>query len=273
MSNNRGAQRKGRGRQTRQKEHRESRPITLRPIVTAVLVDGGFYRRRARTLFGVKSPEERANELVRYARRHISKSRSSLYRIFYYDCPPSEKVLFHPLTRQQVNLATTDQFEWTNQFFDALTHKRKVALRRGEELDTQNGYALKIDPLKKLCAGQLAIGDLTENDFKLEITQKGVDMRIGLDIASLAERGTVNQIVMITGDSDFVPAAKHARRSGIDFILDPMWARITTSLSEHVDGIRQCVSNYPENLSDPLHADNLEGSQREAMPGEDDEEV
>lgn len=260
-------------RTNRRRDYERERPVHLRPIITAVLIDGGFYRRRAYTLFGDKTPEDRANEMVRYARRHISKSRSSLYRIFYYDCPPSEKVLFHPLTRQQVNLASTDQFKWTNEFFDSLTHKRKVALRRGEELETQNGYALKTDPLKKLCSGSMQVTDLTEKDFKLEITQKGVDMRIGLDIASIAESGTVNQIVMITGDSDFVPAAKHARRAGIDFILDPMWATVTTSLSEHVDGIRQCVFNFPENEKDPLHVKNLNAGTKDEVVPEDDEEL
>ncbi|WP_216387278.1 NYN domain-containing protein [Arcanobacterium phocae] len=106
---------------------------------------------------------------------------------------------------------------------------------------------------KKLLAGRIAIEDLSERDFELDIVQKGVDMRIGLDIASLAERQFANQIIMISGDSDFVPAAKHARRSGIDFILDPMWAKIAPSLSEHVDGIRQCVLPPPDNLDDPLH--------------------
>jgi uncharacterized LabA/DUF88 family protein len=80
-------------------------------------------------------------------------------------------------------------------------------------------------------------------------------MRIGLDIASLAENRLVNQIIMISGDSDFVPAAKHARRSGIDFILDPMWASIAPSLSEHVDGVRECVNKPPQNRHDPLHAE------------------
>ncbi len=266
------AQNRSKEKRNRRQENEASRPVYLRPVITAVLIDGGFYRRRAYSLFGEKTPEDRANEMVKYARRHIGKSRSSLYRIFYYDCPPSEKVLFHPLTRSQVNLAATDQFKWTNEFFKALTHKRKVALRRGEELETQNGYVLKKEPLKKLCAGTLRVEDLQEQDFKLEITQKGVDMRIGLDIASLAESGTVNQIVMITGDSDFVPAAKHARRSGIDFILDPMWATVATSLSEHVDGIRQCVFNYPENLKDPLHVNNL-GAGSKGQAAEEDEEL
>ena len=46
---------------------------------------------------------------------------------------------------------------------------------------------------------------------------------------------------MISGDSDFVPAAKLARREGIDFILDPMKASIRPDLFEHIDGMRTKV--------------------------------
>jgi len=63
-------------------------------------------------------------------------------------------------------------------------------------------------------------------------------MRIGLDIASMAFKKQVNQIILVAGDSDFVPAAKLARREGIDFILDPMWATIRDDLHEHIDGLR-----------------------------------
>lgn len=41
--------------------------------------------------------------------------------------------------------------------------------------------------------------------------QKGVDMKIGLDIASLAYKKQLDQIILISGDSDFVPVAKLAR--------------------------------------------------------------
>ena len=81
------------------------------------------------------------------------------------------------------------------------------------------------------------------SDIHLEIAQKGVDMRIGLDIASLAQKRLVDQIVLIAGDSDFVPAAKHARREGIDFILDPMWQPIKPSLKEHIDGLHTPCKN------------------------------
>ena len=63
-------------------------------------------------------------------------------------------------------------------------------------------------------------------------------MRIGVDISSLAFKRQVNQIILISGDSDFVPAAKQARREGIDFILDPMRSTIKDDLFEHIDGIR-----------------------------------
>lgn len=225
--------------------------------VTAILVDGGFYRRRAAALFGHKNPRDRADELKEYCRRHLRYHRSKLYRIFYYDCPPSDKVIFHPLTQTQVNLAKTDDFKWMNEFHEALMKKRKLALRRGENLESQNGYQLKSGPLKALMAGRIERSDLTEDDFYLDIKQKGVDMRIGLDIASLAANGIVSQIVMISGDSDFVPAAKHARRMGIDFVLDPMWARISSSLNEHIDGLYESVAKPPKNKSDPLHVDNM----------------
>ena len=45
-------------------------------------------------------------------------------------------------------------------------------------------------------------------------------------------------IILISGDSDFVPAAKQARREGIDFILDPMRSPIKEDLFEHIDGMR-----------------------------------
>ena len=51
-------------------------------------------------------------------------------------------------------------------------------------------------------------------------------------------------IVLFSGDSDFVPAAKLARRERIDFILDPMMANVEPQLFEHIDGLKS-VSPYP----------------------------
>ena len=59
-----------------------------------------------------------------------------------------------------------------------------------------------------------------------------------VDITSLAMKRMVKQIVLVSGDGDFVPAAKLARREGIDVVLDPMWSNISDALHEHIDGLR-----------------------------------
>ena len=99
---------------------------------TAILVDGGFYRKQAKFLFGEKSPEQRAYELVEYCHRHLKESygtHNELYRIFYYDCYPSEKTIYNPLTKKSVNLKKSELYSWSNELFSELSKKRKLALR------------------------------------------------------------------------------------------------------------------------------------------------
>lgn len=231
---------------------------------TAILVDGGFYRKQANYLFGKKPPILRADELIEYCHRHLNDSRNKqekhyrdLYRIFYYDCPPSKKTIYNPVTQKSVNLEKSEQYKWTNDFFNALATKRKVALRMGELLESNAGYELKPDILKKLLKKEIVVDELTTDDLTLDIQQKGVDMRIGLDIASLAHKGLVDQIILIAGDSDFVPAAKYARREGIDFILDPMYHTIKENLNIHIDGLKTRTKRPPDNVKDSLHISNI----------------
>lgn len=69
---------------------------------TAILVDGGFYRRRAQIAFGDISAQNHAIELASYCRRHLNshgENNNELYRIFYYDCPPTSKRIFHPFCK------------------------------------------------------------------------------------------------------------------------------------------------------------------------------
>lgn len=210
---------------------------------TAILVDGGFYRRRAQIILGDTDAKTRADELINYCRRHLKlhgENNNDLYRIFYYDCPPASKNLYHPFLKKQIDLSKTDLYMWMNQFLDELKKKRKVAIRLGKLAEEQACYTIRTDIVKKLYNGNKNFADLTEQDFCLNIDQKGVDMKIGLDIASMAYKKQVDQIVLISGDSDFVSAAKLARREGIDFILDPLGAPIKPDLFEHIDGLRTC---------------------------------
>ena len=213
---------------------------------TAILVDGGFYRRRAFTAYGNKSPQERAEELTEYCKRHLKwhGENSELYRIFYYDCYPMTKQIYHPLLKTAIDFSKSDTYSWSIDFFNELKKKRKFALRMGELAEQQAHYELKPGVVNKILNGSKHLSDLVEQDFVIKVDQKGVDMKIGLDIASLAYKKQVDQIVLISGASDFVSAAKLARREGIDFILDALHTNIKPNLFEHIDGLRTCDNSF-----------------------------
>ena len=203
----------------------------------AVLVDGGFYLKRAQNLRGDATPEERAKELVGYCRAHAKHEDAEIYRIFYYDCDPAEKQAYHPLHDRTFNLKKSAEHDWKIDFFKALSTKRKVAIRKGQALEGSCRYVLKREVAEALVKGKKTRDELTDDDFMLDIQQKGVDVRIGFDLALITLKNYADQIVLITGDSDFVPAAKFARRNGIDFILDPMWHPFRDELGIHIDGM------------------------------------
>jgi len=49
-------------------------------------------------------------------------------------------------------------------------------------------------------------------DLEPVFIQKGVDMRIGLDIASLALKRLVDAIVLVTADADMIPSMNRVPR-------------------------------------------------------------
>ncbi len=72
-------------------------------------------------------------------------------------------------------------------------------------------------------------------DLVPNITQKGVDLRIGMDIARLSLREMVRAIVVVTGDSDLIPAFKFARREGVRVYLECLGHGVRRDLKAHVD--------------------------------------
>ena len=206
---------------------------------TAILVDGGYYRVRSRDLWGNKIPSVRAQELFNYCMLHITEPQDprELYRIFYYDCPPMTRTIRHPLTGNDMDYSTMAGTKWSNDFYRELSEKPRTAMRMGELAETTASFILKDNILSELLSGEKNISSLQESDFRVDVKQKGVDMRVGLDVASLAYEKHVNQIILIAGDSDFLPAIKMARKNGINFILDPMKQKPKHSMIEHVDMI------------------------------------
>uniref|UniRef100_A0A7V4XUQ0 NYN domain-containing protein n=1 Tax=Acidobacterium capsulatum TaxID=33075 RepID=A0A7V4XUQ0_9BACT len=219
---------------------------------TAILIDGGYFLKRFPSCYPGRDRRDPA--LVARTAFEISLSHlkevfgrrdsgtetiltRELHRIFFYDCPPLQKRAHYPVSRRPVDFSKTAEATFRLGLHQELRKTRKMALRLGHLAD-HGEWQLRPGILKSILGGSRQFSDLKDDDFTYEAKQKGVDMRIGIDIAALAYKKQVDQIVLLAGDADFVPAAKLARREGIDFILDPMWRDIHESLSEHVDGVR-----------------------------------
>jgi len=80
---------------------------------------------------------------------------------------------------------------------------------------------------------------LAPGDFAPDLNQKIVDMKIGLDVAWLSSKRIVDRIILATGDSDFIPAMKFARREGVQVVLVTMGHKLVKrELLEHADELR-----------------------------------
>lgn len=214
---------------------------------TAMLVDGGFFLKRYRYLYKTGStddPRTVAKNMHKGLLEHLNQKprNHELYRILFYDCPPLQKRVQNPISKKGFNYGSSAEARFRLEFHEEIKRFRKVALRLGR-LSDHAYWELQPPITKSVLSGKLKIEDLSPADVRYSARQKGVDMKIGLDIASLSYKRLVEQIILISGDSDFVPAAKLARREGIDFVLDPMWNHINPDLHEHIDGLN---STWPQ---------------------------
>jgi uncharacterized LabA/DUF88 family protein len=155
-----------------------------------------------------------------------------LLRVYYYDAMPASGSLPKPVSRDLLDLGETPRFRHSQSFFDQLVLKPDIALRMGRVDLSFDKWKLKPKVASELIKAPRA---LTDEDFNLDLTQKGVDMRIGMDMARLALRQMVRAVIVVTGDADFVPAFKYVRREGVKVILEPMGKGGRRELREHAD--------------------------------------
>jgi uncharacterized LabA/DUF88 family protein len=118
-------------------------------------------------------------------------------------------------------------------FQDELALMDNVAYRKGELLF--KGWSVSSRALEDLVAKPRP---LDMDDLAPELIQKRVDMKIGLDVAWMASKRIVDRIILVTADTDFIPAMKFARREGTQVSLVPMGVNLRTSLREHADEVR-----------------------------------
>jgi len=144
---------------------------------TAVLVDGGFFIKRYRTLYGNMgqncfAPHQVVRNLyggilrdIRSANRH--NSRRELYRILYYDCPPLDKRVQNPISNKGIDFIKSPEAQFRLDLHRELKKQRKVALRLGH-LGTESHWIITPDKTKQLLKGEISVKDLTDKDGRFQ---------------------------------------------------------------------------------------------------------
>ena len=127
----------------------------------------------------------------------------TLLRVLYYDCAPYQGNPKLPVSGKPAVFRGSD--EWIK----VLAAKPRFAIRLGTL--KFRGFEPKRIPIVSAA--------LSDEDFKPRFEQKGVDMRLGLDVASYAADRSVDRVILVTGDTDCLPVMKRARTAGLQVVL------------------------------------------------------
>jgi len=194
----------------------------------AILLDGGFLKRKLGSPADPATPE-RVKQFTDRLVLHPVLRDLTLHRVYYYDALPFTESRSIPLSRDQAHFGSTDVAVRNKKLIQAVTRFPFYATRLGETVF--RGWGIRSERLREKSDAIT----ITKADIQPLIGQKGVDMRIGLDVASLTLKHIVQIIVLVTGDSDFVPVMKFARREGAQLYLVTLGHGIRDNLEDHAD--------------------------------------
>ena len=208
------------------------------PIKVAILIDGEWFRIALLEKLRSKLPDEVTAEVVYKNAMLALHKGESLNRIFYYDSEPHEGNTRNPISKKTIPCISPEKIAARRRFFAELGQMPFIALRRG--IVKPRGWVLRMSYLRKLVESGGAVPTLTPDDMRLSLTQKGVDMRIGIDVATLSLKKQVDRIILISGDLDMIPAMKLARREGVQVaIVQVVGKKLSPELVEDSDLVRQ----------------------------------
>jgi uncharacterized LabA/DUF88 family protein len=204
-------------------------------ISYAILLDGGFLRRKLNTR-KARLDAARVRVFTDQVGRLPCLHGMRLHRIYFYDAKPLETISTIPLGGRQVDFGASRTAAQSKRLQAALMREPFFALRFGELF--HEGWRLK----RGILSHNDVRVEIEADDLEPDIRQKGVDMRIGLDIASLTLKRQAQVIVLVTADSDFVPAMKFARREGAQLFLITLGHGIRAGMREHADLV---IESFP----------------------------
>jgi len=192
----------------------------------SIYIDGGHLRSYAK-----KAKQTYDSALIVKVAKSCINAGENLFRIIYYDSPPYIGTVDNPVS------GTTTTFNKPQTLLNNLGEQEYVAVRKG---------VIKFRGWERTQASLKAHAEaaknghpppaLTDADFQPRFEQKGVDLRIGLDMVSNAVTQKNDLMILMTGDTDLIPALKIVRSHGVQVcgVNLPNY-KIISELKHHLD--------------------------------------
>lgn len=179
----------------------------------AVLLDAGFLK------YALKQKREDPPITAQLVERFIQSigklpalEGARLHRVYFYDAKPLTGKVRKP-DGSELDFSVSELARISHQQHSTIARLPYIAMRFGEL--SYRGWQVK----NALLLSPQKLQSISPKDLAPNVQQKGVDMRIGLDIAALTLKKQAQVIVLVSGDSDLVPAMKFARREGSQLVL------------------------------------------------------
>ena len=145
----------------------------------AIFIDGGYVYHILKDNFGIDNYSVDYEKFVKWI-----SSDSTILRTYYYDCLPYQSP---KPTKRESNFLSKKQ-----KYFSYLERLPRFCVRQGKLVYRGN-----------------------DDKGKGIFIQKRVDLLLGLDLGSLVSTHKVDEVAIITGDSDFIPVVEFAKREGV----------------------------------------------------------
>ena len=151
----------------------------------AFFIDGAYLGQVLKVQF--KSPRIDFSSFGREVCRMVDPA-ATLFRTYYYNCLPYQANPPTPAEQQR--------FSAMQSFLNALNRLPRFEVRQGK----------------------LAYRGLDQNGRPIFV-QKMVDVLLSIDLVQLCLKGRITDIVIVAGDSDFIPALEVAKQEGVTIWL------------------------------------------------------
>ena len=163
-----------------------------------VFIDGGYLRIVLREVF-----DETRIDYEKFSNKLCELVEAERWRTYYYDCMPL--LARNPTPQEQERYARTQRF-----------------------------FAY----LQRIPRFEVRLGKLIYVEERQRTIQKRVDVLLSVDLVRVSGGKQIQKAILVTGDSDFVPAVKAAKDAGMLTIV--YFSRGAPNVYAHDELLREC---------------------------------